>query len=213
MPVFGLTGNLASGKSTVLKLLKKKGARIFDADKLVHEYYKNRKSSIYKNLASVFPGALKGKLIDRKLLGEIVFLDRKKLKILEAIVHKKVIEALKAWAKKAKASKKIYIAEVQLLFEKNLENLFDATILIYTPKNILLKRIENNLGIKKQRALARLALYGPVKEKIKRADFIINNNSNIKALENKINALWDKLTQPFLNVKTEKGWGKKEGLG
>lgn len=193
MPVFGLTGNLASGKSTALKLLKKKGAIIFDADKLVHEYYKNRKSSIYKKLVSVFPGALKGKLIDRKLLGEIVFLDGKKLKILEAIVHKKVIEDLKAWAKKAKASKKIYIAEVQLLFEKNLENLFDATILIYTPKNILLKRIENNLGIKKQRALARLALYGPVKKKIKRADFIINNNSNIKALKNKTNALWDKL--------------------
>ena len=193
MSVFGLTGSLASGKSTVLKLFKKKGAIVFDADEQVHSYYKNRKGSIYKKIASIFPKAFKRGTIDRKILGEIVFSDVKKLKILERIVHKEAIKDLKIWINKSKRSKKIYVAEVQLLFEKKLERLFDATILVYIPKNILIKRIKNNLGLSKRRALARLKLYEPVKKKIKCADFVINNNSNIKALENKVSALWNKL--------------------
>lgn len=193
MPVFGLTGSLSSGKSTVLKLFKKKGAIIFDADKQVHSYYRNRKSGIYKKIASVFPKAVKKGAINRAILGEIVFSDLKKLETLERIVHKEAIEDLKLWISASKKSKKICVAEVQLLFEKKLEKLFDAIILVYTPKNILIKRIENNLGLSKAKVLARLKLYGPIEEKIKRADFIINNNSNIKALEGKINVLWNKL--------------------
>ncbi|MFA5272236.1 MAG: dephospho-CoA kinase [Candidatus Omnitrophota bacterium] len=193
MSIFGLTGSLSSGKSTALNFFKKKGAVIYDADREVHKYYKNKKSSIYKKIALVFPKAFKKGVINRKILGEIVFRDTKKLRTLETIVHKQVIKDLKLWVSKAKKTKRIYIAEVQLLFEKKLERLFDATILVYTPKNILIKRIENNLGFSKAKALARLKLYGPVKEKIKRADFVINNNSNIKALKNKTNALWNKI--------------------
>ncbi len=199
MPVFGLTGDLASGKSTALKFFKKKGAVIFDADKLVHEYYEKRKSKVYEKIASVFPETFRRKTIDRKILGKIVFSNRKKLKILEKIVHKEVIADLKKWIKTAKKSKKICVAEVQLLFEKRLEKLFDGTILIYTPRSILIKRIKNNLGLSRRNAMARLKLYKPVTKKIKGADFIINNNSNTKALKNEINALWDKLTQPFQN--------------
>ncbi|MFA6280873.1 MAG: dephospho-CoA kinase [Candidatus Omnitrophota bacterium] len=193
MSVFGLTGSLSSGKSTVLKLFKAKGAIVFDADEEVHKYYKNRKSSIYKKIASNFPKVFRKGKINRKLLGEIVFTEPKKLKILEEIVHGQIIKDLKLWINKAKKSKRIYVAEVQLLFEKKLEKLFCATILVYTPENILIKRIENNLGLSRVKVSARLKLYSPLERKIKCADFVVNNNSNIKALKSKANALWNRM--------------------
>lgn len=197
MPVFGLTGNLNCGKSTALTLLKRKGACIFDVDKRIHEYYKDKKSVIFKKISVLFPQAIIKNKIDRLKLGKIVFSNRGKLKKLEKIVHPVAIRDLKSWVKKAKKVNKVFVAEVPLLFEKNLEGVFDGTILIYTKKDVLLKRVKNKLKLSGPDALLRLSAFKSLREKSKRADFIINNSFGMETLKRKIDILWEELNYNF----------------
>jgi len=193
MPVLGLTGNLATGKSTVLKLLRTKGAKTFEADKLVHKYYKQANSPIYKKIVAAFPGCLSRGLISRKKLGSIVFSNNSKLKKLEGIVHPVVTKDLLNWIKQGKSDdKKFYIAEVPLLFEKGLTRHFDKIILIVVNKEVLTQRIIKKYGITKSEVSKRLCLYRPIREKIKKSDFIINNSLDFKRLEKEVGLLWKK---------------------
>ena len=194
MPVFGLTGNLKCGKSTVLALLRQKGARVFDADAKVHRYYNDKKSLLYKRIAKAWPGALKHNRISRKALGNLVFRDAAELRKLEALVHPVIIKDLKAWIKRQAKKKKVAVAEVPLLFEKKLQNYFSGVILVYVKKEILLARLQRRFTFSKKEAERRLALYLPVNEKIKKADFIVDNSLGFKNLRENVGMLWKDLT-------------------
>jgi dephospho-CoA kinase len=196
MPVLGLTGNLASGKSTVLKLLKAKGAIIFDADSRIHSYYRDKKSPVYKKVAASFPQCLKGRSISHRKLAGLVFSDRRKLKKLEAIVHPVIIKDLLKWVKERGTGKrKIYVAEVPLLFEKKLSGYFNSVVLIVAKQKVLIPRITKKYGFSKEEAVRRLSLYSPVREKIKSADFVVDNNSNSRQLKKEVDLLWRKIRQ------------------
>ena len=193
MAVFGLTGSLASGKTEVLGLLKRKKAIIFNADACVHKYYKDKNGSVYKAVAKKFPQCLSKGNICRKKLGKIVFFDRRKLGVLEKIVHPKVAGDLLAWVGQAKRKKGVYIAEVALLFEKRLQKHFDATILVKVKRDILIKRIIKKYKFSKSEARRRLSLYKPVREKIKGADYIIENDKDFINLKKEVDLLWKKI--------------------
>ncbi|MCK9573012.1 MAG: dephospho-CoA kinase [Candidatus Omnitrophica bacterium] len=193
MPVFGLTGNLGCGKSTALMLLKKKGASIFDVDEKIHEYYKNKKGPIYKKVSALFPQVIFSGAIDRCELGRIVFSDRKSLLKLETIVHPSAVRDLKSWVKNARKFNRVCVAEVPLLFEKNLEGIFDGVILVNVKKSVLLNRIKNNLKLSAGKANARLKCFKPAAMKMKKADFIINNSFGMETLKKEIDILWEKL--------------------
>jgi dephospho-CoA kinase len=192
MPIFGLTGNLASGKTTVLRLLEKKGCIVFDADKRIHQYYRDKNSNIYKSVVSVFPQAYTKGLISRNKLRDIVFSDAKFLYKLEKIVHPVIIKDLKEWISE-KRKGKIYVAEVPLLFEKRLQDYFNGVILVYVKKEILVKRIINKQRISKEQVASRLRLYLPIREKIKKANFIIDNSYTLADLNEKVDLLWNRL--------------------
>lgn len=194
MPVLGLTGNLAAGKSTVLRLLKQKGAKVFDADRVIHGYYRNKRSPVFKKVKAEFPECLSRGVISRKKLGSVVFSDNKRLRKLERIVHPAVIVSLLQWVKKAGPDrKKIYIAEVPLLFEKKLIRHFDRVILIRVKREVLTGRIIKKYGFSRKRALSRLSLYRPVREKIKGSDFIVDNSLNFRRLKKEVDLLWKKI--------------------
>lgn len=195
MAVFGLTGNLASGKTEVLKLLAKKGAIIFNADACVHEYYKDKNGSVYELVVKKFPRSIEKGNICRKKLGRIVFFDKNKLAALEKIVHPKVIKDLLIWIKKEKIKKGVYIAEIALLFEKKLQKYFDATILVKVKRDILIKRIIKKYKFSKSETRTRLSLYKPVREKIKGSDYIIENNKGFSSLKKEVDLLWKKIKQ------------------
>ncbi len=193
MAVLGLTGNLASGKSTVLKLLKRKGAVAFDADKKIHRYYADKESEIYCKVSSLFPQAVHKGRIRRRKLANIVFIDNHKLKALEKIVHPFIIEELKQWIKSKKTKSGIYIAEAPLLFEKNLTAYFDQIILVKAGQKNIMQRAAKKYHLSRRQVLKRLSLYLPLKEKIKGAHFIINNNSNFSELKKEVDLLWEKI--------------------
>jgi len=196
MPVLGLTGNLATGKSAILKLLKRKGVKVFDVDEKIHSYYRNKKGPVYKKVRAVFPECLKGGVISRKKLAGIVFSDKSKLKKLEKVVHPVVTKDLLKWVKQGKSDKKkIYIAEVPLLFEKRLTRRFNRIILIVVKREVLIQRIIKKYGLSKNKVLNRLSLYRPIREKIKGSDFIVNNSLNFRRLKKEVDLLWKKIKQ------------------
>ena len=194
MPILGLTGNLASGKSTVLKLLKSKGAVVFDVDEEIYRYYRDKNSLVYKKITAVFPQCLKHGVISRKELAAGVFSSKPELKKLEKIVHPVVTKDLLKWLK-AGNRKRVHIAEVPLLFEKKLARHFDKIILITVTRPILIQRIIKKYGFNKRETLDRLSLYKPIREKIKGSDFVIDNSMNFRRLKKEVDLLWKKISQ------------------
>lgn len=194
MLAVAITGSICSGKSTVAKLFSSFGAEVFDADKVIHQYYKNPDCEVFKAVKKVFPDTvLDDKTICRNRLGEIVFSSAKKLQILEDIVHPAVIENLKIWLAKNKNSDNIFFAEVPLLFEKNLCKIVDRIILVKAPQSILLDRIEAKFQISQKEAVNRLNLFIPISDKEKMSDFIIENNKDINHLKQEVKQIWQKL--------------------
>jgi len=193
MAVFGLTGNLASGKSIVLKLLKNNGALVFDADKKIHQYYRQKNGAVYKKIVAQFPQVLERGIVSRKKLGIIVFSDHTKLKKLERIVHPAVIKDMVSWVKSARNKKRICVAEVPLLFEKKLKSYFDGVILVLVKRNILIERIVKKYKFSKTEAENRLSLYVDIRKKIRGSNFIVNNSKDFKTLNKEVDLLWKKL--------------------
>jgi len=139
MKIIGLTGGIASGKNFVAEVFAKNGAVVFDADKEVHALLESHPSAI-QQVKKFFAESFIDKKIDRKILGQIVFADKKKLKILEKILHfevrKKYQEFLKA-AQKKKA--KFAVLNIPLLLEtKGYE--CDYVVAIIMPKTEQKKR-------------------------------------------------------------------------
>ena len=164
-----LTGNFGSGKTFVLGLFRTKGTQIINSDKIVSSLYKNKKflALLKKEFATT----------NKKRIAEIVFSNKRKRKKLESFIHPLVIKEIKFRLKKLKSrNTKLVIVEVPLLFETNLQKLFDFTILVKCSKEKCIKRLKKK-GFSRSEVIARLKTQKPQKYKAKRANFIINNNS------------------------------------
>ncbi len=194
MPVYAVTGATGSGKSTLLEYFRKKGARVFDADKAVHRCYRDRESAVYKKIVRFFPEAVsKRGAIKRAKLRELVIADRAKLKQLESAVHPAVIKELKKWINDSGKSKKIFIAEVSLLYEKKLAGLFDAVILVEAPAHQLIPRIKRSLKVSAAEARRQLDLFGAAREKRKKSRYRIKNDKSKRMLLAGAACLWRQL--------------------
>ncbi len=173
MPAVAITGNIACGKSTVLKEFARFGKTI-DCDAIVHKLY--RKESLRKKLRETFGTA------SRKKLAEIVFKDKRMRKKLEALIHPLVKEELK---KQIRANKGWLFAEVPLLFEASLTNLFDFVIVVKAKRRQQLERLLKS-GYSIEEAKARINSQLALSKKIKNADFVIDNTEDIKRLKEQV---------------------------
>jgi dephospho-CoA kinase len=194
MAKIGLTGRIGSGKTTVMKMLVKMGAKAFDADRQVHQFYRDSSHPVYKKVKKIIPEAEQGREISREKLKKIVFKKNHKLRQLERVVHPAVIKALKEWLS-AKKKEDVCVAELPLLFELKLENLFDKTVLLKVKEEILAKRLEKKYGFSDSEIRQRLSLYLPVEEKEKKSSFVLNNNLSLKNLEKEVSALWQRINK------------------
>ena len=167
-----ITGNIASGKSAVEKILLEKGYKVFDTDKIAHEILENNED--VKNIFGT---------TDRKELGKIVFDNQEKLKQLEEIIHPKVKEEI---LKIFEIKEEIVFISVPQLFESGFDKLFDKIIFISADERIRLERLMKRNSLNLEDAQKRISAQLNEKEKIKKSDFLIENNSNIENLTEKI---------------------------
>jgi dephospho-CoA kinase len=192
----GLTGSIATGKSSVANMLKELGAYIIDADEIAHDALKKTEKP-YKQILDVFGSNILDEQgnIDRKKLGSIVLNDKQKLAVLESIIHpyvqqkrKEIEESILQHDRNA-----VIIYDVPLLFEKHLENSFDKIIVVYVPKDIQIKRLMKRQNISYDEALNLINLQICIEEKKKKADFVIDNSYSLENTKKQVLEVFKKL--------------------
>ena len=184
VPLVGLTGGIASGKSTVGRLLMSHGLAVINADHLVKDVYSLPET--FKFVKETYPEVVKNGEIVFPLLRERVFSDAKVKAQIEALIyHKLPLAFLTALSKLGQPDVVIY--DVPLLFEKNLENLFDLTALVYAPRKIQRDRLMIRDGHHEQMAETILNQQLDIEEKRLRADVIISNTASETELTEEVN--------------------------
>lgn len=185
--IIGITGSIGSGKTTVANLFSRHHYNRIDADEAYHGLLK-KNSVIYRKLITAFGNEILdiNKKIDRKKLSDIVFNDAKKLKSLNSITHPAIIKTIKdninIIQKKCGADAKIII-DAPLLLETKAKDLVDRVIVIKTgTKNIL----SRNKKISRHQIERILNVQMPLKDKLEYADFVIDNNKDLKHLERQV---------------------------
>lgn len=175
-----IVGNIASGKSTVENVLRKKGYKVFDSDIIAHEVLDDLSEKILEAFKD-YDISENGR-ISRQKLGALVFDDKNLKEKLENIIHPEIKDRLKKIFEENKLEKYIFVS-IPLLFEVGWRNLFDKILFIYTEDKIRLNRLMQRNNFTKDEALARIKSQLPQEEKVKVSDFIINNNHSIDVLQ------------------------------
>ncbi|TRM12922.1 dephospho-CoA kinase [Lentibacillus cibarius] len=189
--IIGLTGSIASGKSTVSLMFDDYQIPVIDADKISREVVMPGETA-YEQIVEMFGESIlrDDKTIDRKKLGDIVFADEKKRKQLNSVVHPAVREKmLKKRDAKTASGEKCVVLDIPLLFESKLTHLVDKTVVVYVDEEVQLERLMNRDGYSKKEAYQRIHAQMPVKEKAALADAVINNNGTKQASYQQLESL------------------------
>lgn len=177
-----ITGSIASGKSTVVNLLKERGFSVIDADLIAHEQLEICKREIIEVFGEQILDEA-GK-IDRKKLGAIVFREPKKLKNLEQILHPKIKAEILSKALQLECLGQVYFVDIPLFFEKKERYAeFKNVVVIYAPKELLLSRLMSRNALSLKDAKARAELQMDIEQKKKMAKFVIDNSNDRENLK------------------------------
>lgn len=187
--VIGITGGVATGKSTVANLLRKKFKYFTSADEIAHRIVEKGKPA-YKKLVRAFGKGILAKngSINRKALAGVVFGDTKKRKLLQKITHPKIISTMKKDISAFSKRSRIVLFEAPLLFEASLEGIADIIIVVVSKKTNQLKRFMKK-GYSKAETERRIKAQLPLTVKIQRADIVIYNNKNLIVLKKEVKKL------------------------
>ncbi|MFD1018999.1 dephospho-CoA kinase [Thalassobacillus hwangdonensis] len=178
--VIGLTGSIATGKSTVSLMFDDYDIPVIDADKLSREVVVPGEAAYYQ-IVEVFGEEIlrEDGTIDRKKLGSIVFTDESKRKELNAIVHPAVRERMlqkrDSWKEKNVPA---VVMDIPLLFESKLTHFVDKTLVVYVDEHVQLSRLVERDESTKEEAMQRIQSQIPISEKAEMADAIIDNNGS-----------------------------------
>lgn len=188
----GLTGGIAAGKSEALAAFERLGAATISSDGIVHELLDN------EPMLSALTGrwgseVAAGGTVDRSKVGEIVFADPAELAWLEERIHPLVGGRIASWLETLTAGTRVAVIEVPLLFETEMEGLFDATVTVHTSDGVRHARAEARGHTLVEEREARQLEQA---EKARRADHVVQNDGTIEELEMKLSALIESLTGP-----------------
>jgi dephospho-CoA kinase len=195
MLLIGLTGNIASGKSTVAQLLAAQGATLIDADQLARRVVEPGTDALARIRERWGDDILSPDgTLDRAALRHIVFSEPEQLEALNAIVHPEITRLRKQELGEARArGDRIVIGDVPLLFERKLADEFDRIVLVDAPRPMRLERLVHERGLPETEAMAMIAAQMPAELKRARADFVIDNTGSLDELKANVLEVWDAL--------------------
>jgi dephospho-CoA kinase len=193
MRVIGLTGGIATGKSTVAGMLAARGAVVIDADLLAREAIAPGQPGFDEVLARFGREIVDDSgAVDRAALGAIVFADPAARAELEAITHPRIGALMQARLRDALASPApLAVADIPLLFENGRDAAFPQTLLVYAPAEVQLQRLRERDGLDSQAARQRLDAQMPIDEKRARATWVIDNGGSVDDTTAQVGAWWD----------------------
>ncbi|MBY0146611.1 dephospho-CoA kinase [Neobacillus niacini] len=179
--VIGLTGGIASGKSTVSNMLKEMAVTVIDAD-VEARLAVEKGEPAYQEILAGFGDdiVLPSGDIDRVKLGSIIFHNAEKRQLLNGIVHPEVRRRMNSQVEAAKErGEQVIVLDIPLLFESKLTHMVEKTILVYVDRDIQLKRLMERNNLSLEEAEARIKSQMPLSDKVPLADAVINNNGTI----------------------------------
>ena len=189
----GLTGGIASGKSTVSNLLVERGALLVDADRIAREVVLPG-SPVLDKIAELFGTdmLLKDGSLDRKRLGEVVFASEEQRKVLEGVTHPAIRHEMIAQMSRLEGEHpdKLVVVDVPLLFESGLTEMFESVVVVYVPREIQLQRLIQRDGIDAVQAERRLQSQWDIEEKRTLADVVIDNSQGLEYTEQQVERFW-----------------------
>lgn len=195
MPTLGITGGLASGKSTVAAAFGELGAAVIDADQIAHELMARGGTCVSAISDQFGEDVIDDGAVNRRALAKIVFADRSRLRELEAIIHPAVEERIKSRIEEIEKAQPgiVIVVDVPLLFEAGMEGMVDKTIVVRCDEEQQIQRAGVALKITKQDALLRIQSQMSLEEKAERADIVIDNKGSKSELINEVKLIWQKV--------------------
>lgn len=194
MKVIGLTGGIASGKSTVARVLEDLGAAVIDADQLAREVVEPGTPAYAAIVAEFGPAILTpDRTIDRKALGRIVFADPQARRRLENITHPAIrARAAQKLAEQREAGTPVVIYMAALLIESGATSRVDEIWVVYADRETQLERLTQRDGISRDEALQRLAAQMPMDEKKTYGKVVIHNRGTLEETEQQVREAWER---------------------
>ena len=183
--ILGITGGIATGKTAVSDILKNLDIKVIDMDIISREVIKLPK--IIQSIQNEFgSGVVKNGTVDRKLLREFIFDDKAKVQKLNNIMHPAIIENAKNEIDRLKANTPLIVVVIPLLFETNLEYLIDSILLVTADYDKQVERIMKRDNSTKTNAENIIAAQMPLSEKVKKSNYVIENNGTYEELKEKV---------------------------
>ncbi|QYR23288.1 dephospho-CoA kinase [Paenibacillus sp. sptzw28] len=189
----GLTGGIASGKSTVSAMLAARGAKIVDADQVAREVVLPGEPAL-ESIVSVFGQAVLNAdgTMNRSELGRLVFGDRERLDKLESILHPAI--RVRMWkqmdAYLEEDPDRLVVADIPLLYETGQASLYDGVMVVYIPRALQMERLMVRNALSADQAKQRIDLQMDIEEKKRLADFIIDNSGTLEDTKGQIAQFW-----------------------
>lgn len=203
MKIIGLTGGIASGKTTVASILSEFGAIILDADKVAREVVEPGKPA-WQEICKIFGDKviLTDGNINRKYLGDLIFNDPEKRDVLNSIIHPKVIDEMEKRLNYCRqVGEPLVFLEVPLLLETGMDSMVDEVWLVKIDVETQIKRLIKRDKLSRGQAIKRIESQMPIEDKIKRADIIIDGQLEFNKLKFYLKNLWNNILPKGVEVK------------
>jgi dephospho-CoA kinase len=195
LELIGLTGGIATGKSTVAAMLRELGATVVDSDEAARAVVEPGTPGFEQVVAEFGPEAVRDGKLDRDRLGEVVFADETRRHRLEEIVWPLV----RAWTAErvSEASERgvaRVVLDIPLLYESGRTEGFASVIVVYAPEELQVKRLRERSGLSLDQARARMAAQLPIEEKRRRATYVIDNSGDLESTRAQVEETWAQIS-------------------
>lgn len=193
MVVFGITGGVGTGKSTVARMLGRRGAAVIDADALAHRAMAPGGAAGRRIVKAFGPQIVgPGRRIDRTRLAAVVFADPAARRRLERIVHPPVLAGVRReLARLRKAGRaKAAVVEIPLLLEVGAQRLVDVVVVVTAPERVQRRRLMQQRGWTREQIRARAEAQWDLAAKVALADAVIDNGNGVETTRTQVNRLW-----------------------